>query len=230
MGMNALMKCLRSAGLAAVVVALLPGVAAAQLSTPTDWKWRQDTPAPLASGAEMTPGAWVFVQMPPGWHVTTGPGVLLYPTANGDADGNFSLEAEIFLFPGDSLEEYGVFVGAKDIESGDPSYTAFVLRRDGRAEVLKRQGARTAAIAGWVPGNAVKPQSGAKEPVKHVIRVDVTAASVAMHVNGTQVGTVPRQDVAVDGRFGFRVGKDMNLHIATLNVTRRLAPAPVKRN
>jgi hypothetical protein len=34
------------------------------------------------------------------------------PTTNAKVNGNFSIETEIFLFPGDSLEEYGVFVGA----------------------------------------------------------------------------------------------------------------------
>jgi hypothetical protein len=225
-----MVKHMHSAALIAALV-LLPGAAAAQLSTPADWKWRQDAPAPLAPGAAMTPGSWVFVRMPPGWHITTGPGVLLYPTAHGDADGNFSIEAEIFLFPGESLEEYGVFAGSKDIEAGDPSYTAFVLRRDGRAAILQRRGARTTAVADWQARDAIlRGTGGGGEPVKNVLRVDVTASAVAMSVNGVQVGTVPRQDVAVDGRFGFRVGKDMNLHISTLNVTRRLAPAPVKKD
>jgi hypothetical protein len=43
-------------------------------------------------------------------------------------------------------------------------------------------------------------------------------------VNGTKVLSVPRAEVPTDGRIGFRVGKDMNLHITTLNVTRKLAP------
>ena len=80
--------------------------------------------------------------MPPGWHVTTGPGLLLYPGANGDAAGNF--------------------LG-----------------------------------------------------VKNGLRVDVTATTVTTSVNGAQVAAVPRQDVGADGRFGFRVGNDMNLHITT---------------
>ncbi len=223
------MKQLRSAVLAAAV-ALVPAVASAQLTTPGDWKWRQDAPAPLATGSEMKPGSWVFVQMPPGWHITTGPGVLLYPGANGDAGGNFSIEAEIFLFPGASLEEYGVFAGAKDIDAADPSYTAFVLRRDGRAAILKRRGTQITAVADWQARDAILPLVGGKEPVKNVLRVDVTATTVTMSVNGAQVAAVPRQDIDADGRFGFRVGKDMNLHISTLNVTRRLAPAPVKKD
>ena len=78
------------------VCACAPALLTAQLTTPTNWKWRQDAPAPLAAGSKMEPGSWVFVQMPPGWHVTTGPGVLLYPATNGEVDGNFTLEAEIF--------------------------------------------------------------------------------------------------------------------------------------
>lgn len=214
----------------AAALALLPAVASAQLTTPSDWKWRQDAPAPLASGSEMKPGSWVFVQMPPGWHVTTGPGVLLYPGANGDAAGNFSIEAEIFLFPGESLEEYGVFVGAKDIDATDPSYTAFVLRRDGRAAILKRRGPQITAVADWQARNAIPSLVGGKDAVKNVLRVDVTATTVTMSVNGAQVAAVPRQDVDADGRFGFRVGKDMNLHITTLNLTRRLAPPPVRKD
>ena len=48
-------------------------------------------------------------------------------------------------------------------------------------------------------------------------------------MNGAKVASVPRQELKADGRIGFRVGKDMNLHIATLNVTRKLAPVPVKK-
>jgi hypothetical protein len=117
---------------AAVAVSLLPVVATAQspLATPTNWKWRQDAPAPLASGGTMAPGSWVFVQMPPGWHVTTGPGVLLDPTAQAEADGHFSIEAEIFLFPGESAEEYGVFLGGKDVD----------IQRDAQAGARTDQG------------------------------------------------------------------------------------------
>ena len=123
---------MRLAPQALLAVIVLPVALTAQLKTPTDWKWRQDAPAPLAAGSKMEPGSWVFVQMPPGWHVTTGPGVLLYPTANGDAAGNFSIEAEIFLFPESTAEEYGVFLGGRSIDGTEPPvYLTFVLRGDG---------------------------------------------------------------------------------------------------
>ena len=213
-----------------LVCAGAPALLTAQLTTPTDWKWRQDAAAPLASGAKMEPGSWVFVQMPPGWHVTTGPGVLLYPSAHGDVGGNFSLEAEIFLFSGESADEYGVFLGGQDIEgAATPDYSAFVLRRDGQAAVLRRRAGQTTVVAAWQPHEAIVPGKAGDEPVKNVLKIDLDQANATLSVNGAKVLAVPRADIRVDGRIGFRIGKEMNLHITTLNVTRKLAPVPVKK-
>jgi hypothetical protein len=213
-----------------LITAVAPVPATAQLTTPADWKWRQDSAASLAPGLKMEPGSWVFVQMPPGWHITTGPGVLLYPATNGDAAGNFAIEAEIFLFPGASTEEYGLFLGGQDIDgSAAHAYSAFVLRRDGHAAVLRRVAGQTTPLLTWQRHDAILPHPGGGDTVKNVIRVDVDHVDVTMSVNGSKVLSLPRKDLATDGRIGFRVGKDINLHIATLNVTRKLAPAPVKK-
>ena len=217
----------------ALVIAAIaaPGTMAAQQSAPADWKWRQDAPAPLAAGAKIEPGSWVFVQMPPGWHVTTGPGVLLYPSSHGDVAGNFAVEAEVFLFPGDSAEEYGVFVAGVNVDGSAPAdYVAFVLRRDGQAAVLERRAGSATAIVPWQAHDAIVAYKAGPDAVKNVIRVDVDAATATMTVNGARVLSVPRQRVTGDGRFGFRIGKDMNLHISALNVTRKLAPQPPQKN
>jgi hypothetical protein len=65
--------------------------------------------------------------------------------------------------------------------------------------------------------------------VKNVLKVDVDPLNVTLWVNATKVLAVPRAGVRSDGRVGFRIGKDMNLHITTLNVTRKFAPVPVKK-
>jgi hypothetical protein len=221
---------MRRLALVSIAAAFAPVLVSAQLTTPTDWKWRQDAAAPLAAGMQMKPGEWTFVQMPPGWHVTTGPGVLLYPATNGDAAGHFSLESEIFLFAGESPDEYGVFLGGQDIEtSGTPDYSAFVLRRDGQAAVVRRRAGQTTMLAAWQRHDAIVPGKAGEEPVKNVLKVDLDPAFASLWVNGTKVLSVPRTEIRVDGRIGFRIGKDMNLHITTLNVTRRLAPVPVKK-
>ena len=210
--------------------ACTPALLTAQLTTPTDWKWRQDAHAPLAAGSKMEPGSWVFVQMPPGWHVTTGPGVLLYPTTNGEIAGNFSLEAEVFLFPGEAADEYGLFLGGQDIDSSaTPDYAAFVLRRDGQAAALRRRAGQTTALADWQRHEAILQGNVKGDAVKNVFKVDLDPSNATLWVNGTKVLAVPRADIRTDGRVGFRIGKDMNLHITTLNVTRKFAPVPVKK-
>jgi hypothetical protein len=215
----------RSVLILTAVTLLVPTVVNGQLKTPTDWKWRQDSDAPIATGLQMKPGEWAFVQMPPGWHVTTGPGVLLYPAANGDAGGHFSLESEVFLFPGTSQEEYGVFLGGQSVDtSPTPDYIAFVLRRDGQAAALRRRGGQTTALAPWQAHAAILPGKAGEDPVKNVLKVDLDPAAASLWVNGQKVLSVPRADLATDGRVGFRIGKDMNLHITTFNVTRKMAP------
>jgi len=102
--------------LAAVVIVALgvPWPVGAQLKTPVDWTWRLDAPATLVTSLDVPEGSWLFVRMPPGWHVTTGPGAVLFPSELPEVDGNYSLETQIFLFPGTSQEEYGVFIGGRD--------------------------------------------------------------------------------------------------------------------
>jgi hypothetical protein len=62
-----------------------------------------------------------------------------------------------------------------------------------------------------------------------VLKVDVDSQAGAFWVNGTKVLSVPRSELATDGRVGFRIGKEMNLHITSFNVTRKFAPGPIKK-
>ena len=50
-----------------------------------------------------------------------------------------------------------------------------------------------------------------------------------MNVNGTRVLEVPGNALKADGRVGPRVGQVMNLHVSSLNITRRLAPVPARK-
>jgi len=39
-----------------------------------------------------------------------------------------------------NVEEYGVFLGGKDVEGANPYSTAFILKRTGQAAILQRRG------------------------------------------------------------------------------------------
>ncbi len=167
-----------------------------------------------------------YVEMPPGWHITTGPGSILHDPAYV-AEGRFALETEIFLFPGTSQEGYGLFAGGKQLD-GDPVYVAFLLRRDGSAAIESRTGGQSTPVRAWTRHDSIKP-GDSKEPVANVLRVVAEAADVTLEVNGKPVLTVPRGDVGLDGAFGFRAGADVNLHVSRLDLTRPLAPPRRRR-
>jgi hypothetical protein len=212
-------------GAAIVALGAATTLSARQLKTPPDWRWRLDKPGTVVEASEPKPGEVTFVAMPPGWHVTSGPGALLYhPDYLGK--GNFVVEAEIFLFPGDSQQEYGVFLGGRGLgPSETPTYVAFVARRDGQSAILRRGGG---TVADWKASDAILPNPG-KDAVKNILRVEATASDVIFSANGKEVTRVPRAGLLLEGQLGFRVGEGMNLHASRLDVTYRLAPVPVKK-
>jgi hypothetical protein len=202
----------------------LAAVSAPQLKTPADWTWRLDCCDHKVVDAAPKPDDFYFVAMPPGWHMTSGPGGVLFHSGFTTKNSQqFVVEADIFLFPGESQEEFGVFVGGKNLTAdGTPSYLAFVARRDGRAAILRQQGP---PLLAWTTTAGLAPHSG-KDAVKNVVRVEAGMKEVVFSINGVEVGRTERESVNLDGHFGFRVGKAMNLHASRLDLTHRLAPTP----
>src|SRR5262245_48322283 len=176
-----------------VIAALMAGgtLTGQALKTPADWKWIPDTPAKVIDAGNAGPDTMFFVAMPPGWHITQGPGALLYQP-DYQARGSFVVEAEVFLFPNSSLEEYGIFFGGRSLEPAtNRTYLAFVARRDGQAAVIERTSSGVAPVANWMTNSAVAPQAGT-EPVKNVLKIDVGAAEVVFSANGTSIATLAR--------------------------------------
>jgi hypothetical protein len=63
-----------------------------------------------------------------------------------------------------------------------------------------------------------------KDAERHTFRVEADTATVTFLVDGAQVAALDRADVAPDGRFGFRVGRAVDIHVVRLDYTRYLAP------
>ena len=121
-----------------------------------------------------------------------GAGRPALPDRGAPIDPALLARSHDLLVPGDSREEYGVFLGGQEIDSQrPPEYTAFVLRRDGQAAVLKRAAADLTAIVAWQAHEAIVPhKGGGEDPIKNVVRVEVGPAAVQMSVNGTAVAKV----------------------------------------
>lgn len=205
------------------VVLTVPASAAAQLAAPPGWRWATDGAVRTVNTEKDAKGSadalW-FVQMPPGFHITMGPGGVLYHPSIG-AEGRFELESEFFLFPGSGAEEYGLAFG------GSAEWVGFVARGDGSSAVLRYRGGTTTVAREWRASGAIVP--GRPEgTARNVLKV-TAGAEVVFQINGAEVARMPRDSVAVDGTIGIRAGKGVNLHVTSFDLTRRIAPVPPPR-
>lgn len=199
------------------------------------------SPVPLSAQALSRPDGWRtqaerFVAMPPGFHFTTTSSVLFYhPEAT--AAGEFDVESEGFLFRGESAHAYGLFIGGRNLERDDATWTSLEVAHDGTWVVRERRsggenaGHVVADLVGPEPGPVAVP--GEETTAKNVLAVSVGEENVVFRLNGETVATLPRADLAVEGVVGFRVGADLNLHLTTLTITsggetKAWAPTPAE--
>ncbi|MEQ9569925.1 MAG: hypothetical protein RLN75_07015 [Longimicrobiales bacterium] len=204
--------------LAAALLALLPGATSAQdaeLQRPDGWEVRFDRAGSTEADLE------TFVEMPPGWHITTGPAGIFWDPAT-TAEGTFRIEAEIFLFdPQGRQEAFGVFFGGRDLQGDDQAYTYFLVRDGGQFIVKERAGAEAPTIQPWTDHEAVRAWADRGDDdatVGNVLAVEARADRVHFFVNEEEVASVARGDVPVDGIVGLRVNHRLNLHVSRLEV------------
>lgn len=208
----------------AAVATLFAAAHAGGQEIPTDWRWFVDEPADVVTGGEMPEGSWRFETMAPGWHITTRPGATLYLPEHR-AEGHFSVESNIFLFPGPSEAGYGVFLGGEAMHGNERAFTAFLLRADGSASIQRVEGDRVRVVVPWTGHEAVKPEDP-EGTAANLIRVTARDGQTIFQVNGEVVAEVSQEDAPIEGHFGFRVGHDLNLHVSTLDYIRHVAPTP----
>lgn len=212
---------------ASTAFVLLTASTAHALQAPPTWRWVTDAPARLVNTLDVPDGAFLFRPMPPGWHVTMGPGGVLFDPRY-IAEGRFSVETEIFLFPGTTQQEYGLFLGGNGLEDAASRYVAFVVRRDGSAAVIEHRGETERLLAPWIRHEAVLSHPGGEGPVRNVLKVTADGKDIVFRANGLELVTLPRELLSPDGQFGFRIGRGINVHASRLDLLHRLAPLPAR--
>jgi hypothetical protein len=120
-------RSILASGLA--LVALVPATLAGQAGG--DWRYALDRETVAPISGELTPGAWTYQQMPPGWHLTTtDQGVTLYPNSPMAMQGEWGVEMEFFLFPAPSDDGVGIAL-MPTAESEHSGELRLLMRRDG---------------------------------------------------------------------------------------------------
>ena len=217
--------------LLALVVIIVPLIALAQpdpqnpegdnLTTPSTWKVRLDRPnADVIIGDQEDSADIWFVNMTPGWHITTGPAAIFYHPKS-HAEGNYRLEATIYLFdPGERREAYGVFMGGEDLDDDNIEYDYFLLRNSEEFLLKRRAGNETSLIQGWTAHESVAmfgPET--ESSVQNDLAVEVNVDEVVFYVNEAEVARVPRESVRTEGIVGLRINHALNVHVSNLSVT-----------
>lgn len=200
--------------LAVLTLVLLTYVPASaqDLHRPASWNVRFDDPDATEADLDM------FVTMPPGWHVTTGPAGIFWAPAN-HISGDFRAEMEVFLFdPQGRREAFGMFVGGQDLESPGQQYTYFLLRDGGQYIIKRREGSEASTARPWTDHEAINAYAdrGDDSSVLNVLTVEARGDTVRFLVNDTEVASLPRSEVPVDGVYGFRINHALNVHIRSL--------------
>ncbi|MDE2876325.1 MAG: hypothetical protein OXU69_13735 [Gemmatimonadota bacterium] len=160
-----------------------------------------------------------LVTMPPGVHITTGPRMIAYHP-DSVAAGDFRIESETYLFdPGGRREAFGFFIGGSDLQGPGQSYTYFLLREGGEFLVKTRAGTATPVVRDWtahpaIASYATRPEESAT--AKNVLALEADGDELRFFVNGEQVWSGPRGDLATDGIFGLRVNHRLDLHVTTI--------------
>ena len=200
----------------AAITTLAPQPATAQdppeREFPEGWEVRFDQEGASMDDLHM-------VAMPPGIHITTGPRMIAYHP-DSVAAGDFRIESETFLFDPEGLREaFGFFIGGSDLQGPDQRYTYFLLREGGEFLVKTRSGTATPVVQDWtahpaIVSYATKPEDAST--ARNVLALEADGDELRFFVNGEQVWSGPRGDVATDGVFGLRVNHRLNLHVTTI--------------
>lgn len=186
-----------------------PLVAQQSGERPEGWKTRFDRPAPDS--------LLRFDAMEPGWHITSGPSGILYDPSR-TAEGNFRVESEISLFPGQLREAFGIFIGGENLEDQTQSYLYFLIRGDGQYLVKHRAGTETHELVPWTAHEAVVKHDGGEGTAKNVLAIEADADQVRFLVNGEVVNSLPRSQIDAEGIVGLRVNHNLNIHVSSLKV------------
>lgn len=190
------------------------------MAVPAEWEVRLDNPDDdITIGDDAESADIFFVNMKPGWHITTGPRAIFWHPASS-AEGSYRAHTKIHLFdPKGRNEAFGLFFGGENLKEDNQTYTYFLLRNSGEYLIKKRIGSETEIVKDWTKTGAMVQYTDTTEnSVPNTLSVEVGDNQVSFFVNGEQVETLPNDQIDTEGFVGLRVNHRLNLHIEDFGV------------
>ena len=163
-------------------------------------------------------------------HVTTGPAVAYWRTAN-NATGDYTVKAkfteEKYMNLNNHPHPYGIVIGGNDMGTPQQSYLYCAAYGNGRF-IVRGFGPEPFQLNGRGEANdAVHKAAGQGQPVEQEIAVTVKGDEVSCAINGTTVGTYKKSDIvgqgklkSTDGMYGVRFGHNTEAVVSGFEMTK----------
>lgn len=195
---------------AALVLATLPTVSG-QGVTVDGWQARLDSGRGDVNDL-------MFMPMGGGFHVTTGPHAIFWNPSN-TGSGTYTVSASFAQTkPSSHPNSFGLFIGGQELDGAGQAYTYFLIREDGQFLIKKRMGADTENISdGWTRSDAVNTLDD-NGRARNELSVEVGASNIRFLSNGTELASVPKAGLSVDGVAGVRFSHQLDVHVADFTV------------
>lgn len=186
---------------------------AAAQGLPDGWQGRTDRPNQALADVRLAP-------MGDGFHVTTGPAVILYRPTDS-ATGAYRVEATFSQTQQpEHAEAYGLFAGGSQLDQDGQDYLYFLVRKTGEFLVKHRAGRETHDLFNWTAHEAVnRPDANGR--VSNTLAIDAGTDRVRFLVNGVEVAALDRVPMLVtDGIAGLRVNHNLDVHVSGFSITK----------
>ncbi len=151
------------------------------------------------------------------WEVKTGPPHIVYsPQTTGT--GNYTASATIEQLEAPTHPEaYGIFIGGRDLDRPNQTYTYFLVRGTGDMMVKVREGDKTRDVIKWTASPDV-PKADASGKATYALDAQVTGDAVKFSVNGKPVGSVSKTGLPTDGIAGLRINHNLHVNVSPVTV------------
>jgi hypothetical protein len=193
-----------------VLALLLAAPLAAQ--APAGWQMRVDRSTNAADPDDVPDVK--FVTMGSGFHVTTGPAVVLWRPSN-TATGAYTIKARFRLVkPSGHNNYYGLVFGGEDLAGAGQNYLYFLVAQNGTFIIKHRGGDATHDVKARTANAAVARPDSTGSSV-NVLEVRVAADRIDYVVNGIVVHTTPKSGMTAktEGLWGLRVNHQLEVHV-----------------
>ena len=186
----------------ATTAALLLG-ACSDGAAVADWRAVTDDP-----DAASPPGR--FLADEDGLEARPGPNACLW-RADLSAACDFRLSVAVtHLDSGLHPHGAGLTFGGQDVDGANPRYSYFLVRGDRKFLIKTRAGAGSPDLVPWTEHAAAAAED--ERGVTHNrLAVEARGDDVRFLLNGTEVHRCRRQDLPVDGRYGYRLVHDIHV-------------------